>query len=451
MDKDMRRPDHRHRALGAWLALACMAGWPGIARAAPPVAAAADCTALPALSGPPLGARDVRQFGAVPDDGVADDAAIQRALQALRPGDWLVFPPGRYLQSHSLLVTVPGVTLWGRGAQLHATDPADQTLGVRADGVRVIGFLLTATTDRRRTTLESARLSVAPPAGGDGTPLHGVVIRDNTIAAAPELGAMHGAASAGILVTGTHRFTLAGNLVRATLADGIHVTGGSRQGRIVGNRVEASGDDLIALVSYLGAEDLQRLRAGHAPAPGTQVEDIVVEDNTGGANTWGRGIAVVGSRGITVRRNRIQGVAHGAGVLVAYEGGWRTHGPSRVLVERNELRDIQVGGAAQPVTGHGAIEVHAIDTEGLEPALASRLGVHDVVLRDNVIQHTGSDGIRIGADSAPGWVHDIRLAGNHVRGQRGRSLAMHLPDALADLHTPGGPIEGARVDCASLP
>src|SRR5512138_2714363 len=40
---------------------------------------------------------EVRDYGATPDDDRDDSDAIQRALDALQPGDTLVFAPGRYL------------------------------------------------------------------------------------------------------------------------------------------------------------------------------------------------------------------------------------------------------------------------------------------------------------------------------------------------------------------
>lgn len=377
--------------------------------------AAAGCAALAPLPQPPAQALRVTDFGARPDDGVADDAAIERALQALRPGDWLVFPPGRYLQAGSVFVRVPGVTLWGRGAELHATDPGEQTLGVRASGVRLIGFTLSAVTDRRRTTPESARISVAP-AAERGPRLQGVLIRDNRITAA---------GSAGIFITGTSDFSVAANTVSGTRADGVHLTGGARRGRVVGNQVDGTGDDGIAIVSY--QDD-----AGVAG-------DITIEDNRLRNLRWGRGIAVVGAEGVTVRGNRIDGVARAAGVLVAREDGWRTAGVRRVLVEDNEVRAVQW---PQAVTGHGAIELHALGRDGGP-------GIEDVVVRGNRIEQVGTDGIRIGADSAAGAVRGVRIGDNPVQRQRGDAVAVLLPSALVTGSSARG--EGAELDCAALP
>lgn len=124
------------------------------------------------------GALRVTDFGAVADDDLADDAAIDRALKALKPGGWLVFPPGRYQQARSVLVSVPGVTLWGPGATLQATDPRDHTLGLRADGVRLYGLTLTAAPDQRRSEPAQARISLYREGP---TPQRGNVVRGVTV------------------------------------------------------------------------------------------------------------------------------------------------------------------------------------------------------------------------------------------------------------------------------
>jgi polygalacturonase len=74
-------------------------------------AAMSHCSRLPDLPTPPADALDVTRFGARPDDELPDDEGITRALAALKPGGWLLFPPGRYLQAHSIHITIPHSTL----------------------------------------------------------------------------------------------------------------------------------------------------------------------------------------------------------------------------------------------------------------------------------------------------------------------------------------------------
>lgn len=370
---------------------------------------------LPELPAVPAQVRQVTEFGAWPDDAVPDDAAIEQALAALRPGDWLVFPPGRYLQARSLYVRTPDVTLYGAGAELQATSTTDQTLGVRASGVRVLGFQLSAAADQRQNTVESARLSVKP-ADDQAPALTGVLVRGNVITSG---------ASAGIYVSRTNGFTIAENQVSGTLADGIHVTGGATRGRVAYNRVQSTGDDGVAVVSYLGDA-----------AP---VSEVLVEQNRVDHMPWGRGISVVGGDGVTVRGNRVRDVTRAAGILVAREDGWRTRASQRVLVEDNGLYEVQPAG---PVTGHAGIELHSLGTEVLP-------GVNDVVLRGNVIAQGSTDGIRIGADTPGGGVQDVRIIGNRITVPGGRLVSVLVSEAtsapVADR------VEGAQLDCLTLP
>lgn len=65
--------------------------------------------------------------------GSDDTATIQAALDALSPGQLLVGQPGAvYLHSKSLNINVPGTGL--AGTRLHATNPDDQAILLRAHG-----------------------------------------------------------------------------------------------------------------------------------------------------------------------------------------------------------------------------------------------------------------------------------------------------------------------------
>ena len=450
------------------------------------------CAVLPALPSVPSNARQVTDFGAVPDDEVADDAAIARALAALAPGEWLVFAPGRYIQASSIYITTPKVTLWGAGARLHASNPADHTLGLRADGVRVYGFELTAVTDERRSAAEQARVSVyrdwTRPGLQRGNVVRGVTIREGDSADLP-----HSAGSVGILVSAATQFTIAENTVRRTLADGIHLNGGSRNGRIVGNTVRETGDDMIGMVSYLGAGWQQKLLSDSAwrarvEAGETQVSDIVVQGNDLADSYWGRGVAVVGSRNITVLSNRISGTAYGAAVLVAQEGGYDTPGPRNVRIENNQISRVQntippflPPGTAQADfrarmragtlrSGHGAIEVHAVQNAAADlrdPRLFGVLELFGVAVLNNSVRSASTDGVRMGASTAPGLIRAARVSFNNLSQLDGTAVRNLMADpssarcegntldgatVFANCTLPTDPVaSGAAVDCSTLP
>lgn len=355
--------------------------------------------------------------GAAGDGRTDDTGAIQRALDRLRPGQRLVFPPATCCHSARLVVRRAGVTLDGRGARLHALNPDDQALQVTADGVLIEGFTLTAVTDGRRLAPWHSRIAVWRE---DERPIVGVRIVGNRIVEAGEPGSAgaNSSSSAGIFLQRARRFRIEGNTVRRSLADGIHITGGSRQGRVVGNTVRETGDDLIAVVSYLGVPGTRETAAAVARTLESRrslhlVRHIVVADNHVAGNYWGRGIAVVGGEDVLIARNAIADTSHGAGVYIAREQGYATFGVRRVRVEGNTIRRVQTTDPAYTTlapplrtrrAGHGAIELvaHQFDQEAVVPALRDALSVREVQVVANRIERAETPAIRIG------WGHGLR-------------------------------------------
>ncbi|VWC96899.1 parallel beta-helix repeat-containing protein [Burkholderia contaminans] len=254
--------------------------------------------------------------------------ALQAAFDALQPGQRLVLAPGRYAVGRSLTVSGADVVISGYGATLVATNPADQTIVMSGSGSTLVGVTLVGTGATRLTTPASTKVEVT----GAGVQVLGVTI--------------HGGASAGIFVFGGSSVAIVGNTVQATLADGIHATYGSTNVLVRGNTVKDTGDDLIAVVSYQG--------------DGRLSANVLIDGNTVSGNYWGRGIAVVGGRSVTISNNSVSGVQKAAGILVAQEDGWKTYGVSDVVIENNVVGAIQDGTNAnnglQP-TQQAAIEL----------------------------------------------------------------------------------------------
>lgn len=373
-----------------------------------------NCLRVPALPGPVGTARSVAEFGAAPNDSGDDTIPIQRALDALKTGQTLTFPAGRYLVSKTLRVRVPGSVLDGRGANLHATNPDDQAIMIQVDDVTVRSFTLTAITDVRRGAPWHARIAVyAENPDRTRKTIRRTVIQDNTIthAGAPGTPGANGASSGGILLLQADGFLVAGNTVVRTLADGIHITAGSRNGRVLGNTVRETGDDMIAVVSYAGNGNpalgsAAKLRSTWATRVETQlVRNILIADNRVSGQYWGRGISVVGGRDISLRRNTLDNLPLAAGILVAREAGYESFGANNVLVEGNTLTNVQnlappydVGGkyASHPRTGHGAVEIHAsaFDDEAADAMLRTELTVRNVKVNGNVIRYASAPGLR---------------------------------------------------------
>lgn len=260
-------------------------------------------------------------------DGADQADALQRALDALQPGQRLVFAPGRYIVGRSLVVRQAQVVLSGYGATLSATVPDDQTIEMLGTGTTIAGFRLAGTGSTRMGTPRSTKIEVT---GRD------VQVLDNVI----------DGGGGGIFVFGGTDVAIVGNEVLATLADGIHITHGAHNVLVRGNVVRGTGDDMIAVVSYQGDGVLSR--------------NVLIADNSLEGNAWGRGITVVGGADVTIANNVVRNVQVSAGILVAQEDSSRTYGASGVLVENNEISDIQTAADRtdpRPLTRQAAIDI----------------------------------------------------------------------------------------------
>ena len=458
------------------------------ATSGPDVTPLSRCADLPPLDGPAGKARTVTEFGAVPDDERDDTAAIQRALDALRPGDWLVFPPGRYVHSTRLRVQVQGVKLWGRGAVLHASNPADMAVMLMADGASIYGFTLTAITEKRGNKPHEARIAIHPRSN-DAPMLRGNEVRGNRIVAdaARDPRAANSATTTGVFVYRARDFLVADNYVERSLADGIHITAGSAFGRVVRNTVRETGDDMIGMVSYLGDGVFTRNTAADLAATlprrteAKLVHDVLVADNDLAGLYWGRGISVVGGRDITILRNRIAESTHAAAVYLAREANYVTFGVHNVRVQDNVIEKVQttkprysVGHAMAGRSGHAAIQLHAdlLEDERGHPALAAALALADIAIVGNRVDGAASGGLRISAaraslgPTAPvlsnrradGVVVARRLVRASVQGvsvrsnrfQAVRGAALAWPDAVDDapVHCAGNQMDGRAIDGA---
>ncbi|RZU00920.1 right-handed parallel beta-helix repeat-containing protein [Rivibacter subsaxonicus] len=402
-----------HKAWGA--CIACLA-----ASFLSPAAAAASgdgaCMTVPGVPAVPGSARKISDFGARADDAEDDTAQIQAALDSLAPGEWLVFDkPGRYLIGKRLSIRRPNVTVYGAGATIHATNPSDQAIMIQADGVRLYRLTKTAVTTSRQSTPWSAGIAVYLDVGGKRTPVKNVVIQGNTITNAgpddsPEA---NGAASAGIILFKAYNFLVAENTVKRSLADGIHITSGSRDGRVLANKVRESGDDMLAVVSYVGGKAAESSGERAAEDWATRQDaginkNIVLANNDLQGQYWGRGISLLGVDGATVKGNTVAHSPMAAGILVARESSYLTFGVNNALIEGNTLREIQTsepsynrGGKwkSLSLTGHGAIELQNMlfKDEAAIAVLRQDLAVRNVLVRNNTIDKARGAGVRVGA------------------------------------------------------
>jgi hypothetical protein len=318
--------------LGLGLA-ACSSGQGGTQPSQAPVAAPPP--------GPPRTVRRPEDSGAVGDGRADDTAALQRALAALQPGEALELGEGRtYLHADVLVVAVPGVRLQGAGTLL-ATRESRSSLKVLADDVEVQDVTLAVrSTSRRWDAPDQHRLYVGPHRG---TALRRVHVT--------------GSAAAGVFLAGASGFTLTEVEVADTRADGIHMTQGSHDGTVQSPRISRSGDDGVAVVSYL--------------QDGAVCHDIAVTAPRVQTTTGGRGLSVVGGEDVSYSDIDVSASA-AAGVYLACEGEpYNTYPTRRVTVRggrvdrANTDADIDHG-AVLVYSGRSGGDVRDVEVSGLD-------------------------------------------------------------------------------------
>ncbi|HVH34837.1 MAG TPA: right-handed parallel beta-helix repeat-containing protein [Tahibacter sp.] len=416
----------------------------------------AACRSLVAPPTKPSTAKVVTSFGVAPSDTKDQTAAIQAALDALKPGDWLVFPAGKYLHSKSLRVRVAGVTIWSEGATMVATNPLETAMMMQADNTSLYGFRMHTATTTRGSALQHARIVIAPNGNTTGPRVKNVTVRRNIVenAGAPGTTYANGSSASGIFVYHADTFLVAENTIKRTLADAIHMTGGSINGRVIKNIVRENGDDMIAVVSYMAAKgtEIGSMTSNMATLRDQRLNrNILITDNDVKGQYWGRGITVVGGENVTIQNNLISDTTHGAGVLLARESGYLSFGVKNVIVRNNTIQNVQTSApvysvgdkASRPKTGHAGIEVHSLATsEELDNStFAAAISTEKVLVENNTIDNTLADGMRFGTGA--GRVGPAGALGNKMT--RVAKTALNVMDANAatyNTHCAGNTDEG---------
>jgi nitrous oxidase accessory protein NosD len=173
--------------------------------------------------------------------------------------------------------------------------------------------------------------------------------------------------------------------VKYAQADSIHITGGSTDIDVTGNRIVGSNDDGIAVVNY-----------------GDGAGNVRIDGNTVTGNRWGRNITAVGASDVKITNNFIDGnAADGAGVYVASEPAYNTAAPKNVLIQGNTIQD--TGGPGQD---HGQIMLWS----GKGP-------ISDVTIRDNEVRDSKKGDLAV---VISGQTSNVMLEGNNIDGEISR-------------------------------
>lgn len=281
-------------------------------------------------------------YGAVGDGSTDDTTALQSTFDAATGKTVYLDPDKTYTHSQVLTISVSSVHVTG-GGTLIAT--AEQVSAVHVSGSHITFsdiVLKMASTTQRWDANEMMKLHVS------GDHFYG---RDITV---------NGSAAAGIMFNGATSFTLIRSEVFGTRADGVHVTGGSRNGSIINCYSHDTGDDSFAVVSY--------------EADGVLCENIV---NSGSyaKNSNARGFSVVGGKNIRYYNGRID-TTSAAALYVACEPSYTTYGVSDVVIDGFEVTGANYDALNQD---HGAVLIYNGRTASY---IVSRVTVRNLTITD---------------------------------------------------------------------
>lgn len=326
----------------------------------------------------PANAISILDCGATPNDDTDDLDSINKCIaDAKAKGKTVYVPNGTFIYSD--VITIDGVDLTGEGSAsvLRSINPERQSILMDGDGSDLSNVKLTTVPVKDRLqTPESARVYVGQNAVN-------FTIKNIEI---------DGGSSGGIINFGNHG-VISGNMVRNTLADGIHNTGGSSNILIENNICRDTGDDQIAVVSYENDQ-------------GVWSKNITIRNNdvSGG---HARGITVSGGEDITIENNKIADTG-GAGVFIASEGSWETYAALNITVKNNIItRDSQDAQASEkggirlqatykdPSIQNALFENNTISDSGDSGILIVGSAAISATFRNNTIKHPKGYGINI--------------------------------------------------------
>ncbi|MFB4426260.1 CARDB domain-containing protein [Streptomyces sp. QL37] len=378
-----------------------------------------DLEQVAPAAGQPAGCTSITAYGAVPNDGIDDTDAIQRAVTADQNGDidcvWI--PPGQWRQEQKILtddplnrgqfnqvgirdVTIRGAGMWH--SQLYTLTQPQNAGGINHPHEGNFGFDI----DDNTKISDLAIFGSGTIRGGDGNAEGGVGLNgrfgDDT--RITNVWLEH--ANVGVWVGRDYdnipdlwgpgdgvEFT--GMRIRNTYADGINFANGTRNSTVFNSSFRNTGDDSLAVWSSKYVKN-PSVDVGH---------DNHFRNNTIQLPWRANGIAVYGGHGNTIENNIISDTMNYPGIMLATD-----HDPlpfsGETLIANNALH--RTGGAFWgEAQEFGAITLFAAGQD-----------IPGVTIRDTDIHDSTYDGIQFksGGGSVPGArISDVRIE-NSVNG-----------------------------------
>ena len=269
---------------------------------------------------------------------------------------------------HDGPLKLDGVSLNGQGCTFTALSDGAQVLVCLGDGWRLANLRL----------LGAARARTANPGSigiliGDGkaNPATQFTIENVAVGA---VGTGYGVGGAGFLFDNASRGRIVRAVVRDSLADGIHITNGSRELVFESPLSERTGDDGFAVVSYRNQGQVCR---------DIQVSNGISRDSAA------RGFSVVGGKNVIYTRPLVER-SSAAGAYLYGEGAYDTFGVSGCNLIAPRLRDCVTGRNRDPGFSNAAIIIGGRDGSDFVDGATLLRGAVDCMVTDPTVEGAGA-------------------------------------------------------------
>ncbi|WP_285564051.1 CARDB domain-containing protein [Streptomyces sp. RTGN2] len=372
-----------------------------------------DLEQVAPASAQPAGCTSITAYGAVPNDGIDDTDAIQRAVTADQNGDigcvWI--PAGQWRQEQKILtddplnrgqynqVGISDVTIRGAGmwhSQLYTLTAPQDAGGINHPHEGNFGFDI----DDNTQISDIAIFGSGTIRGGDGNAEGGVGLNGRFGKDTKITNVWLEHANVGVWVGRDYDnipelwgpgdgVEFNGMRIRDTYADGINFANGTRNSTVFNSSFRYTGDDSLAVWSSKYVKN-QSVDIGH---------DNHFRNNTIQLPWRANGIAVYGGYGNTIENNIISDTMNYPGIMLATD-----HDPlpfsGKTLIANNALH--RTGGAFWgEAQEFGAITLFAASQD-----------IPGVTIRDTDIYDSTYDGIQFksGGGTVPGAeISNVRI------------------------------------------